>query len=91
MNKLLIVVFALIVAYPSFSQKNEELIDGTIGVIGNKVILHSEIESQLVQAKQEGYDLGENSRCLIYEQVMFQSLLMYQAEVDSLEISNPVG
>ncbi len=87
MNKLLILAFLFFVSSPFFSQKNEELIDGTIGVVGNKVILHSEIESQLAQAKQEGYDLGENSRCLIYEQVMFQSLLMYQAEVDSLEVT----
>jgi peptidyl-prolyl cis-trans isomerase SurA len=87
MNKILITSLTFLLTTFCFSQKKENLIDGTIGVIGNKVILHSEIESQLVQAKQEGFDLGEDSRCLIYEQVMFQSLLMYQAEVDSIEIT----
>jgi len=87
MTKLLFTALAILITNLSFSQKKQELIDGTIGVIGNKVILHSEIESQLVQAKQEGFDLGEDSRCLIYEQVMFQSLLMYQAEVDSIIIT----
>ena len=88
MNKFLLISLALLISAFSFSQKKENLIDGTIGVVGNKVILHSEIESQIVQAKQEGYELGPNPRCLIYEQVMFQSLLMYQAELDSVDVSD---
>ncbi len=87
MNKFLLIALSFLSSTIIFSQKEDNLIDGTIGVIGNKVILHSEIESQLVQAKQEGYDLGADARCLVYEQVMFQSLLMYQADVDSIEIS----
>lgn len=87
MNKFLILTLCALVSFPSFCQNKDNLIDGTIGIIGNKVILYSEIESQLVQAKEEGYDLGDDARCVVYEQVMFQSLLMYQADVDSIIIS----
>ena len=87
MKNFLFITLSIILTSSIFSQKTENLIDGTIGVIGNKVILYSEIESQIVQAKQEGFDLGEDAKCLVYEQVMFQSLLMYQADVDSIEVS----
>lgn len=87
MNKIQVLLLSLLVMNLGLSQNNDKLIDGTIGVIGNKVILHSEIEEQLVQAKQQGFSLGPNARCLIYEEIMFQSLLMYQADVDSIEVS----
>ena len=86
MKKITLVIIGIVILTASFAQKSK-LIDGTIGTIGSKLILHSEVEAQLLQAKQEGYDLGENARCLVYEEIMFQSLLMYQADVDSIEVS----
>lgn len=67
-----------------FSQS--QLIDGVIGTVGGKVILYSEVETQLVQAKQQGIDVGEDGRCKVYEDLMFQSLLNNQAEIDSVEV-----
>ncbi len=91
MNKIHILIIGLLATSYGFSQENSTLIDGTIGVVGNKVILHSEIEEQLAQAKQQGYNLGSDSRCLIYEEIMFQSLLMYQADAEKLtELFNTV-
>lgn len=70
----------------SYSQK-AELIDGVIGVVGNKVILHSEVEGQLVQAKQNSISVDDDTRCLIYQDLLFQSLLVNQAELDSVVVS----
>lgn len=86
MKKISLLILTVLILSVSYAQKSK-LIDGTIGTIGNKLILHSEVESQLLQAKQDGYDLGENARCLVYEEIMFQSLLMYQADVDSITVS----
>lgn len=85
MNKFSLLFISLLLAVMGSSQETT-LIDGTIGVVGDKVILHSEIEEQLAQAKQQGFTLGEDARCLIYEEILFQSLLMYQADVDSIVI-----
>ncbi|MEN8929484.1 MAG: peptidylprolyl isomerase [Flavobacteriales bacterium] len=86
MKKISLLVLGLFLLVAANAQK-AKLIDGTIGTIGSKLILHSEVEAQLLQAKQEGFDLGENARCLVYEEIMFQSLLMYQADVDSVIVS----
>ena len=86
MKKISLLIIGILILTASYAQKSK-LIDGTIGTVGDKLLLHSEVEAQILQAKQEGYDLGENARCLVYEEIMFQSLLMYQADVDSIIIS----
>lgn len=86
MKKISLLIISILTLTASYAQK-DKLIDGTIGTIGSKLILHSEVEAQLLQAEQEGFDLGENARCLVYEEIMFQSLLMYQADVDSIIVS----
>jgi peptidyl-prolyl cis-trans isomerase SurA len=35
-----------------------------------------------------GQDLGENARCLLLEQLLFQNLLLTQADIDSVEIGD---
>ncbi len=70
--------------FSQFVLSQSQLVDGVIGTVGGKVILYSEVETQLVQAKQQGVDLGEDGRCTVYEDLMFQSLLTNQAEIDSV-------
>jgi peptidyl-prolyl cis-trans isomerase SurA len=62
-------------------------IDRIVAIIGDKIILYSDIDNQIRQAKQEGTNLGANPTCTVLEETMFQKLLVHQADVDSLEIS----
>lgn len=79
-------IFLSFIVTNSFSQE-DELIDGIVGVVGSKVILYSEIEGQLVQAKQNSMPVNEETECLILQDLLFQSLLVNQAELDSVEVS----
>jgi len=65
----------------------QQIIDKVVAVIGDKAILKSEIESQKLQATQQGVKVDENTGCLIMEEMMFQSLLLHQAEIDSVEVT----
>ncbi len=49
--------------------------------------MYSEIEAQKMQAKQQGIELKEGDAAIILEDLMFQKLLLHQAEIDSLEVS----
>jgi len=66
---------------------SQQIIDKVVAVIGDKAILKSEIESQKLQATQQGVKVDENTSCLIMEEMMFQSLLLHQAEIDSVEVT----
>lgn len=79
-------IFLSSLIHNAFTQEGE-LIDGIVGVVGSKVILYSEIEGQLVQAKQSGMEVNDDTECLILQDLMFQSLLVNQAELDSVEVS----
>lgn len=67
----------------SYAQTNADRI---VAIVGDKIILNSEIEAQVKQAQQEGADLGPNPYCTILEESMFQKLLVHQADIDSLVV-----
>ncbi|MES2588009.1 MAG: peptidylprolyl isomerase [Bacteroidota bacterium] len=72
-----------------FSQgKPKQTIDKIVAQIGDNVILKSEIEAQKMQALKEGVSLTPETDCSILEQLMFQNLLLNQAEIDSLVVSD---
>jgi len=78
------------IAFLVFALSNihaQQIIDKVVGVIGDKAILKSEIEQQKLQATQQGVKVDENTGCLILEEMMFQSLLLHQAEIDSIEVT----
>ncbi|HLP13135.1 MAG TPA: peptidylprolyl isomerase [Flavobacteriales bacterium] len=83
-NKLLVLVFVL-TAFAGNAQQN---IDRIIAIVGDKIILHSDIDNQVKQASQEQINLGDNPYCTVLEETMFQKLLVHQADVDSLPVKD---
>ena len=81
-NSLILISF--IVSYTINAQK---VIDKVIAVVGEKAILLSELENQKLQALQQGIKLGNNEDCFILDELLFQKLLLNQAEIDSVEVT----
>ncbi len=71
------------------AQQKEE-IDGVAAVVGRNIILVSDIENQYINYKLQGGIYGSESqmKCRILEDMLFQNLLVAQAEVDSIEVDN---
>ena len=63
-------------------------IDKIDAVIGNEIILTSEIESQYLQYISQGNIKSKKIRCKIVEDLLFQKLLINQAKHDSLVVSD---
>ncbi len=76
--------FATILNHVVPAQDN--MIDGVIGLVGEELILKSELEEQYAQFISQGYEVEEGTRCYLYEQLLFQKLLLAQAAVDSVEV-----
>lgn len=66
------------------------IIDEVVAVVGNKSILFSEIEAQLVQYKIQmgNSDISPEIRCQIIETLLLNKLMITQAQLDSLIISD---
>ncbi|MCX6182460.1 MAG: peptidylprolyl isomerase [Bacteroidetes bacterium] len=66
----------------------QQVLDDIVGVVGGHIVLESDITMQLEQMSGQGFPMDDNSRCAVFEDFMFQKLLVHQAQVDSLEVSD---
>lgn len=86
MIKIIVVTIFLFNCYQIYSQ---EVIDQIVAVVGDDIILKSDIESQYIQLRAQGYTSDHRDvKCDILEELLFQKLLLNQARTDSIEISN---
>ena len=84
MNKI---YYFLLLTLTSFSLSAQS-IDKIEAVLGDEIILTSEIESQYLQYLSQGHTKSNEIRCQIVEDLLFQKLLVNQAKLDSLVVSN---
>src|ERR1700741_4429154 len=85
MNLKLSLAF-LFLATVSFAQP--QMLDKVISVVGKNPLLLSEVEANLIQQKEKNGGLDENSRCKIFEDFLFQKLLLAPADRDSITVSD---
>lgn len=64
------------------------LADKIIAVVGDKIVLRSDVDNQLLDMQRQGVELPPNARCLSLEQSMGVKALVLQAEKDSLPVSD---
>lgn len=83
--KQLIAILAL--AFTANILSGQILIDKVVGIIGDKVILKSDVEFQYQQFVQQQPELPEDIRCQIMDQMLVQKLLLSQAELDSVTVT----
>jgi len=87
---LVFLFLALIgVGNKAFGQNDKKVIDKVIAIVGENSILYSDIENQYLQYIMQGYaSNSQETRCRIFEEVLFAKLLLNQAQLDSIEISD---
>jgi len=89
-NKILsLLVFALISCAPllAFSQNEPQVIDKVVALVGENIVLLSDIESQIDQMTLSDIPVNENTRCEVLEDQMYQKLFLVRAKADSLIVS----
>lgn len=85
MKKILFVLFALVALTPA-ARSQKVLADKIIAVVGNKIILNSEISNEITDLQRNGEKVPDNAHCLILEQALAMKALVMQAEKDSLVV-----
>ena len=89
MKKLFFVLSGLIVfSMASYGQAQKIVADKILAVVGDKIILKSDIDNAIVDAKRNGATLPDNADCSILEQALVSKVLMLQALKDSLPLTD---
>jgi peptidyl-prolyl cis-trans isomerase SurA len=88
--RTLIVLLIMLASGISGHAQEELVIDQVVAVVGKNIILESDIENQYYQYRMQSGIIGSGTsvRCQMLENVLFQKLLLNQAEVDSVVISD---
>ena len=61
--------------------------DKTVAVVGNEVILVSDVESAVQQEQAQGRTSDRDTRCAILENMMESKIFLMQARIDSLTVN----
>lgn len=82
-----ILFFTIIITF-YYSFLNAQTIDRVEGIIGDRIVLTSDIEMKYLQFLSQGITNSSELRCSIFEDLLYEKLLAHRAEIDSLEIGD---
>ncbi len=87
--KLVRLLICCLLLFPGFVKAQEgKVIDKIIAIVGNNIILYSDIETQYGQYIQQGNNADETVKCAILEQMLLNKLLLHQSKLDSVEVQD---
>ncbi len=91
MKKIITVVFCLFfVAITANAQPQSAKVvaDKIAAIVGDRIILQSDIRNSILDAVRQGQQVPPNAECLMMEQALISKVLMLQAEKDSLPVTD---
>lgn len=70
------------------SQGKKVIADKIAAIVGDRIILQSDITNSILDIARQGGTIPENAECLLMEQAIVSKVLMLQAEKDSLPVTD---
>ncbi len=87
-SKISVIIAVLMSSFLGHAQDKKVKVDGVIGVVGDYVILDSDIDKSYLELKTQGVDTKEISRCKMFEQLLDEKLFAHQAIQDSIVVTD---
>lgn len=86
--KLSLIVSLFLLSLPLAGQKYSSIIDKSIAVVGDEMILLSDLEAEVQMYNVQGFTSDRNLRCELLERMMESKLFLMQARIDSLNVNH---
>ena len=87
-NTLLTVLAVIGFVNVQAQESTKKRIDGIVGIVGDYVVLDSDIDNTFIQAKATGYDTSKFSRCELLGTLLENKLFSHQAIQDSIVVTD---
>jgi peptidyl-prolyl cis-trans isomerase SurA len=89
-TKRILTVCLLLVTLSATAQSQSKKIvaDKIAAIVGDRIILQSDIRNSLADIARQGGTIPENGECVLMDQAILSKVLMLQAEKDSLPITD---
>lgn len=86
--KKIIPVFLLLLAFlPARGQKYDGIVEKSVAMVGNDIVMLSEIEAEAQMQRARGLSVDKSARCEILEEFLVAKLFLTQAKLDSLVVN----
>jgi len=88
-NVKTVLLFALIMVLSVATRAQSTLLDKVIAVVGDNIILESDIEAQYQQlaSQAQGNPLPADEKCILFDNLLLDKLFLSQAQIDSVTAS----
>lgn len=88
--KRILPAFLLLFAgiFAAQGQPRKIVADKIIAVVGDRIILQSDIKNSIEDATRQGSTVPEGAECMLMEQALISKVMMLQAEKDSLPVTD---
>ena len=87
-KQLFLFITILFSTFSVFAQSKKIVADKIVGIVGDRIILYSDIKNTIADAARQGSPIPPNAECQIIEQALISKLLMLQALKDSLPVAD---
>ena len=87
MRQIILSGIFLLSAVAVFAQPQKVVADKVVGIVGDKIILKSEITNEILDRQRRNEAVPENAECIVMEQALTLKALVLQAEKDSLVVN----
>lgn len=74
--------------FTAWAQPKKVVADKIIGVVGDRIILKSDIDNQIADARRQEIELPADANCFLVQRIVVEKMLALQAEKDSLVVGD---
>jgi len=79
----------LIICFSTLNTTGQSyLLDKVVAKVGSEFVLLSDIEDQFSYARSKDPTISDDAKCFILENIIAQKVIIYQAKLDSVVVSN---
>lgn len=88
MKQYVLMAVLLVGSVSAWAQPKKVVADKILAIVGDKIILSSEISNEIADMERRKEVVPENAQCAMLEQALAMKALVMQAEKDSLTVSD---
>ena len=83
-----IIILSIFLSSAITLSQERQKIDGVAAVVGDFVVLESDIDKQFTQLKVSGVSMENISKCQVFGKLLEDKLYQHHAIQDSIEVNN---
>ncbi len=88
MKKIILSLVIMLAGIAIFAQNDTIVVDKIVARVGDEIILQSDVEAMFFQWLASGNSATRQAKCNVFEQLLIEKLLLNQAKIDSVTVTD---